>query len=67
MWSLQMGLLVMFLYDDSADEKRTRQLATGSIDFTLKMMVLAKLPVFKKIRTKVLTLLSEASLLPELD
>jgi hypothetical protein len=31
------------------------------------MMVLAKLPVFKKIRTKVLTLLSEASLLPELD
>jgi AcrR family transcriptional regulator len=67
LWSLQMGLLVMFLYDDSADQKRTRQLATGSIDFTLKMMVLAKLPVFKKIRTRVLTLLREASLLPELD
>jgi hypothetical protein len=41
----------MFLYDDSADQKRTRQLATGSIDFTIKMMALAKLPVFKKIRT----------------
>jgi hypothetical protein len=62
-----MGLLVMFLYDDSADQKRTRQLATGSIDFTLKMMALAKLPVFKKIRTRVLALLREASLLPELD
>ena len=61
------ALLVMFLYDDSEDQKRTRQLATGSIDFTLKMMTLAKLPVFKKIRTKVLTLLREASLLPELD
>jgi AcrR family transcriptional regulator len=65
LWALQMGLLVMFLYDDSADQKRTRQLATGSIDFTLKVMVLAKLPILKPIRTKVLTLLREASLLPE--
>jgi AcrR family transcriptional regulator len=65
LWSLQMGLLVMFLYDDSVDQKRTRRLAAGSIDFTLKMMALAKLPVLKPIRTKVLTLLREAGLLPE--
>ena len=67
LWSLQMGLLVMFLYDTSAQQKRTRQLATGSLDFTLKMMTLAKLPVLKPIRTKVLTLLREADLLPELS
>jgi AcrR family transcriptional regulator len=62
LWSLQMGLLVMFLYDTSAGQRRTRQLATGSIDFTLKMMTLAKLPILKPIRTKVLTLLREAEL-----
>jgi AcrR family transcriptional regulator len=67
LWSLQMGLLVMFLYDTSAQQKRTRQLATGSLDFTLKMMTLAKLPVLKPIRTKVLTLLRDADLLPELS
>ena len=65
LWSLQMGLLVMFLYDDSANQKRTRQLASGSIDFTLKMLVLARLPILKPLRTKVLKLLREAELLPE--
>ena len=67
LWSLQMGLLVMFLYDNSPGQKRTRQLATGSLDFTLKMMSLAKLPVLKPVRTKVLSLLREADLIPELN
>lgn len=67
LWSLQMGLLVMFLYDTSAAQKRTRQLANGSLDFTLKMMALAKLPILKPIRNKVLALLREADLLPELN
>jgi AcrR family transcriptional regulator len=66
LWSLQMGLLVMFLYDDSADQRRTRQLASGCIDFTLKMMVLAKLPLLKPVRSKVLALLRDAALLPAL-
>ncbi|AEU38727.1 TetR/AcrR family transcriptional regulator [Granulicella mallensis] len=65
LWSLQMGLLVMFLYDTSAAQKRTRQLASGSLDFTLKMMTLARLPVLKPIRSKILSLLREADLLPE--
>ena len=65
LWSLQMGLLVLFLYDDSPGQKRTRRLATGSIEFTLKMLSLAKLPVLKPVRTRVLALLREADLLPE--
>lgn len=67
LWSLQMGLLVMFLYDSSAGQTRTRQLATGSLDFTLKMMKLARLPVLKPVRTRVLALLREAGLLPDLN
>jgi AcrR family transcriptional regulator len=65
LWSLQMGLLVMFLYDRSAGQRRTRRLADGALDLTLKLLKLAKLPVLKPVRTKVLGLLREADLLPE--
>jgi AcrR family transcriptional regulator len=65
LWSLQMGLLVMFLYDTSAEQTRTRKLADGSLALTLKLITLAKLPVLKPVRTKVLALLREAELLPE--
>jgi AcrR family transcriptional regulator len=67
LWSLQMGLLVMFLYDTSAQQRRTRQLATGAIDFTLKLITLAKLPLLKPARSRVLALLREADLLPTLN
>ena len=60
-----MGLLVMFLYDSSKGQQRTRSLANGSLDLTLKLLQLAKLPILKPVRTRVLTLLREADLLPE--
>ena len=64
LWALQMGLLVMFLYDGSAEQRRTRRLADGALDLTLKLLGLAKLPVLKPVRTRILTLLREAELLP---
>lgn len=67
LWSLQMGLLVMFLYDTSAGQTRTRSLADGSLALTLKILTLAKLPVLKPVRTKILELLREADLLLELQ
>jgi len=63
LWSLQMGLLVMFLYDSSADQRRTRRLADGTLDLTLKLLALAKLPPLRPIRTRILALLREADLL----
>jgi len=65
LWALQMGLLVMFLYDSSEDQVRTRRLADGSLALTLKLLGLAKLAVLKPIRIRILTLLREADLLPE--
>jgi AcrR family transcriptional regulator len=65
LWALQMGLLVMFLYDSSVDQRRTRRMADGALELTLKLLVLAKLPVLKPVRMKVLDLLREAELLPE--
>jgi hypothetical protein len=59
-----MGLLVMFLYDGSEGQRRTRMLADGALDLTLKLLVLAKLPVLKPVRTKILALLRDAELLP---
>jgi AcrR family transcriptional regulator len=64
LWALQMGLLVMFLYDPSENQRRTRHMADGALDLTLKLLGLAKLAILKPIRTKVLVLLREADLLP---
>jgi len=64
LWSLQMGLLVMFIYDDSPGQRRTRQLADGALELTLKFLSLAKLPLLKPIRLRILSLLQEAELLP---
>ncbi len=65
LWSLQMGLLVMFLYDSSKDQHRTSRMADGALGLTLKLLSLAKLAVLKPIRTRILTLLREADLLNE--
>jgi hypothetical protein len=60
-----MGLLIMFIYDDSPEQKRTHKLADAALDLTLKLLALTKLAVLKPVRTRVLTMLREADLLPE--
>ena len=64
LWSLQMGLLVMFLYDRSPDQQRTRRMADGALNLTLRLLGLAKLAILKPIRTSILRLLQDAELLP---
>jgi AcrR family transcriptional regulator len=64
LWALQMGLLVMFLYDGSPHQQRTRHLADGALELTLKLLILARLPVLKPVRTKILALLRDAELVP---
>ncbi len=67
LWALQMGLLVMFLYDTSPEQQRTRRMADGALNLTLKLLGLAKLAVLKPVRTAILKLLQEAELLPGSD
>ena len=64
LWALQMGLLVMFLYDDSKNQRRTRRMADGALNLTLKLLGLAKIAILKPVRKAVLELLQEAELLP---
>ena len=65
LWALQMGLLVMFLYDESEGQQRTQRMADGALDLTLKLLVLAKFTILKPVRTKVLALLREAHLVAQ--
>jgi AcrR family transcriptional regulator len=65
LWALQMGLLVLFLYDETPKQVRTRTLANGALALTVNLLAIAKTPLLRPIRTKILSLLREADLLPE--
>jgi AcrR family transcriptional regulator len=65
LWALQMGVLVLFLYDDSPNQRRTRKLVDGALDLTVRCLSLAKNPLLRPIRTRVLSLLRETGLLPD--
>lgn len=65
LWALQMGVLILFIYDESPNQQRTRKLVDGALELTVRLLFLARNPLLKPIRSKVLELLSEADLLPE--
>ena len=67
LWALQMGALIMFIYDDSAEQWRTRRLVDGAIELTVRLLSLTKNPILKPVRTKVLELLREVELIPKFD
>jgi AcrR family transcriptional regulator len=65
-WALHMGVLLYFLYDTSEGQTRTRRLVDGSIDLTVSLLKLVKLPllapVLGPVRRSVLGLLREVEL-----
>ena len=65
-WALHMGVLLYFLYDTSEGQRRTRRLVDGSMDLTVSLLKLVKLPllapVLGPVRRTVLRLLEEAGL-----
>ena len=65
LWALQMGVLILFIYDDTPNQKRTRKLVDGALDLTVRFLSIAKNPLLKPIRSKVLSLLRETELLPD--
>lgn len=67
LWGLHMGILLYFIYDDSAEQQRTRRLVDGVLTLLARFLSLVKLPILKPIRGSVLTLLRDAGLLPESD
>jgi AcrR family transcriptional regulator len=67
LWALHMGVLILFIYDRSPRQERTRALVDGAIDLTVRLLSLAKTPLLKPVRTKVMNLLRITQLLPDFD
>jgi AcrR family transcriptional regulator len=65
-WALHMGVLLYFLYDTSEGQQKTRRLVDGSMDLTVSLLKLVKLPlvapVLGPVRRSVMGLLGEAGL-----
>jgi AcrR family transcriptional regulator len=64
LWAMHMGVMLYFLYDNSAGCKKTRRLIDNAADFTVKFIAAAKFPLFKPIRGRIMDVLREAELMP---
>src|SRR5262245_61194796 len=63
LWTLHMGILLYFLYDDSLKQQRTRKLIDASVDFTVSVRRLATSPLLRPMRRRVMNILRDAGLL----
>jgi AcrR family transcriptional regulator len=65
LWALHMGILLYFIYDTSPQQQRTRKLVDGALKLLVHSLSLAKVPLLKPFRGRLLGLLSNAGLFPE--
>jgi AcrR family transcriptional regulator len=65
LWAMHMGLLLYFIYDESPGQRRTRRLADAGVDLFIAALRMAKLPLMRGMRRKVLEMLRDAGLVPE--
>ena len=63
LWTLHMGLLLYFLYDQSEGQKKTRRLVDKAVDFVIDAKRIALLPLMRPVRRRVLAILDDAGLL----
>ena len=64
LWTLHMGVLLYFLYDDSPNQRRTRKLIDAAVDFVVDVKRLATSPLLRPMRRRVISILRDAGLLP---
>lgn len=60
LWAMHMGILLYFLYDKSPSYQRTRKLTDMALDFTVRMISVSRIPVFRPIRKTLRGMLLEA-------
>jgi len=63
LWTLHMGVLLYFIYDESPGERRTRRLIDASVDFVVLVKRFVTLPILRPARRRLLAILNEAGLL----
>ncbi len=69
LWVLHLGIILFFVYDNSPEQRRTRQLTDGVLDLLVQFLRLSSVPVLRTfmqpVRAKAVTLLREAGLVPQ--
>jgi AcrR family transcriptional regulator len=65
LWTLHMGVLLYFLFDASPRQRRTRRLIDAAVDFVVDVKRLATSPLLRPMRRRVIGILRQAELLPE--
>lgn len=64
LWAAHMGILLYFIYDQSPDQSRTRQLIDGVTRLIVRVLGLAKMAIMKPLRGSLISLLRETELFP---
>jgi AcrR family transcriptional regulator len=64
LWAMHMGILLYFIYDTSPMQQRTRNLVNASVKLLVQLLSLAKVPLLKPFRGKLLRVLGDAGLFP---
>ena len=62
LWTLHMGVLLYFLFDDSPSQRRTRKLIDASVDFIVDVKRVALSAFLRPLRRRVVTILRDAGL-----
>ena len=69
LWVLHLGIILFFVYDNSPEQRRTRQLTDGVLDLLVQFLSLSSVPVLRTfmqpVRAKAVNLLREAGLVPQ--
>ncbi len=65
LWTLHMGVLLYFLFDASPKQRRTRRLIDAAVDFVVDVRRLATSPLLRPMRRRVIGILRQAELLPD--
>lgn len=62
LWAAHMGILLYFIYDQSAEQARTRKLIDGVTRLIVRVLALAKMAIMKPLRGSLIALLCETEL-----
>ncbi len=65
LWTLDLGLMLYYIWDSSPRQRKTRQLIDDTIDLLLPVIPLLSLPLAQPILARVAKMLMDAGLVPE--
>jgi AcrR family transcriptional regulator len=65
LWTLSMGFLLYFIYDDSPHQARTYRLVDGALELLVRLLSLVKSPLLRPFRESLFALLRDTGFLAE--